>query len=318
MDSHPADQPDSHFGREEDYFLNELRRNHPLRGLDLRTLNDDQLAGAAARALLSHRGISETSNISKEIESEVSSLGSSVFRRSTRLIVQLARVSKLSSLNRPTEEQLEDLVEMTTLAFVHTVGAFDSLAILNGRLAGMEQYRDMGWQKRQYRKRLRSFAPEAVSLMDEGSHGFRYYRAVLSYRNLVHRQMPDIGTRVDRNASSTLRPMILLESGRHDEVMASFASDEWTKIAGIDQIGPRFLFLNPELTVRRLVTGGMPLLNRLLSATPFPSSHGAALDPDDSLLPTKMQRFAVERFGLTDVCPPIPDAAKGIGTHPTY
>lgn len=288
-------------------LLGDLPAGHPLHGLDLRTMSDERLADAAARAILPEWaclwGHLDHSNPAR---SEVIDLTSSILRRITRVIVQRTRVEQLSEGSEFSLEQLDELLEATTLAFVQMVGAFDAIALINGLLAGQTRYSDMLWQRSKFRDAIRSVGPAAASLMDEGTPGDLYFSAIRAFRNTIHRRMPDVGTSVPAGGDPAHTKAILtLESNGHQAIVDSFIAAGWTKFVGIELAGTDFLFLRPGTAVSLLMNDGVSLLNALLASTPVDRLDSALvmLDPDATLYPRQMQRYAVEYLHLAHLLP---------------
>ncbi|SNU01063.1 hypothetical protein SAMN06298212_10665 [Ruaniaceae bacterium KH17] len=286
--------------------LDDLAPNHPLHGLDLRDLSDERLAEAASRAILPDwvrmfRHI----DYQEAAQRELFNISWSVIRRVTRVIVQRTRVVKLSEDRRLTTEGLDELLELTTLAFVQMVGAFDTLAVINGLLNGQSRYPEMAWQRASFRDAIRHTAPIAAELMDDGSSGAAYFRAIRAFRNTIHRRMPDIGTSGGYREPSSTEAILLLSENGHQEIIDAFREVGWTDFVGIDLVGDDWLFFRPHTVVGLLLSDGVPLLNQLLASTPVaalgPQRDG--LEPNDSLWPLRMQEYAIEYLHLAHLLP---------------
>src|SRR4051812_32805443 len=129
----------------EPQVLNSLALDHPLYGFDVRRLTDDRLADAAARSLLgSYDRLAGHADLAVATHQEYADLAGSLLRRVTRILVQRTRILRLSEMGSPDLETQDELLEATTLAFIHMAGAFDALAIVNGRLCDQTGYNRMG------------------------------------------------------------------------------------------------------------------------------------------------------------------------------
>ena len=127
-------------------ILNSVSATHPLHGRDLRTLSDGILSEGASHAILpAFERVRSHLDHSKAEHSELSDLTSSAFRRITRILIQRIQIEKISLPGGPSHEIRDELLDAVTLAFVHMVGVFDAIALVNGLLAGHTNYRDMGW-----------------------------------------------------------------------------------------------------------------------------------------------------------------------------
>lgn len=290
--------------------LNVLSREHARNGVDLRTLSDEELAEAAARAILPEwdRLWCHLDSANAQYE-ELANLLSSIQRRVARILVQNTRVVKIVENGNLPQTLLDELVESTTLAFVHMVGAFDGLAIINGLLAGETDYWKFAWQKERFRDLVRVKAPEAAALMDEGTPGDLYFKAVRAFRNSIHNRMPDIGyTRAVRDDDDFVGAVLTLDSRGHQKIIDEFIAAGWTSFQGvtvIDTKESRFLSIRPEAVLNHLMNEGVPLLNQLLAATPIEllGDPRFKADADGEPYPTQMQQYAVQYLRLTHLLP---------------
>jgi hypothetical protein len=261
-------------------------------GRDLREFTDQRLADAAARAVLPSLDLPGPHS---------AALAGSALRRVTRIIIQRARVRRLDDGGELSLETQDELLEAVTLSVLHMAGALDALAIIHGLLAGESKYSKMGWQKEQFRGRVRSLSPAAASLFDRNSPGDRYLQAVLSLRNTVHRLMPDTGTagRHDGDPAHG-RAVLALERQSHPEIFEAFTKAGWTRFVGIELAGTDYLYLRPDTLVNLLLNDGVPLLAALINAVPTEplDAPRSALDPDRGLYPREMRDYAVDYFGL--------------------
>lgn len=287
--------------------LDGLPVDHPLHGLDLRTLSDERLADAAARAILPEWAwLWQHVDHRNPAHREIADMASSILRRVTRVIVQSNRVARLAEGSDFTLERLDELLEATTLAFVQMVGAFDALAVVNGLLSGQTRYPEMAWQRERFRDSVRLIAPGAAVLMDDRTPGDLYFRAVRAFRNTIHRRMPDVGTSSrDGGDPAHTKAVLTLESNGHQEIIETFTEAGWTTFVGIELVAPDYLFLQPSTALGRLTNDGVPLLNALLAATPVDRLGPArpTLNPDSTLYPLQMQRYAVGYLRLTHLLP---------------
>jgi hypothetical protein len=276
--------------------------DHPLHGLDLRKLSDERLADAAALAILPEwMQVWQHLDHMDPAHREIIDLTSSILRRVTRVIVQQTRISRLTENADFELERLDELLEATTLAFIHMVGAFDTVAIVNGLLSGQTRYPDLAWQRPQYRAAIRQVASAAVALMDDGTPGDHYFQAIRAFRNTIHRRMPDVGTSGRGGGDPAHTQAILtLESNGHQKIIDTFTAAGWTKFVGIELVGSNYLFLRPGTAVGLLMIDGVPLLNALLAATPADMLGLVKVvhDPDATLYPQKMRQYALEYLHL--------------------
>lgn len=291
----------------EPQLLDDLPSTHPLHGLDLRALSDERLADAAARAMLPEWArVWEHLDHKNPAHREVIDLTSSVLRRITRVIVQRSRISRLTENADSELVRLDELLEATTLAFIHMVGAFDTVAIVNGLLSSQTRYPDLAWQRSQFRDAIRPVTPAAAELMDDGSPGDLYFQAIRAFRNTIHRRMPDVGNSTrDGGDPAHTKAMLTLESDGHREIIDRFAAVGWTKVVGIELAGSHCLLLRPGAAVGLMVNDGVPLLNALLAATPADLLGPVkfTIDPDATLCPIRMQRYAAVYLHLAHLLP---------------
>lgn len=286
----------------EPQILDSVPLNHPLRGLDLRTLSDERLADGAARAILpafdrvwSHNGHAD------EPRAELLDLKDSALRRVTRVLIQLTRITQLSERRDLNLEAQDDLLDAMTLAFVHMVGVFDAIAIANGLLAGQTEYRQMGWQKRGFQKIMRRRSPKAMALLEPRTDGGKFLTAILSFRNTIHRRMPDPTAVGLENGDPALRHAgLILERRSHGEILDAFEAVGWTKFVGVELIGSDYLLLNPKTVMRLMLHDGIPLINSVVYAT-HAEELGARprmIDYDNTLYPRQLQEYAVKYLRL--------------------
>lgn len=287
----------------EPQVLDSVPAAHPLHGRDLRTLRDGPLAQAAAHAILpSFDRVRAHFNHADEEHAELIDLTSSAFRRIARILIQRAQIEKLSAYGEPSLDVQDDLLDAVTLAFVHMVGVFDAIAIINGLLAGQGSYQSMGWQKKDFRKEMRQAAPEAMALMESNADGGKYLNAILHFRNTIHRRMPDAATSGRAGGDPALRhATLLLERRSHGDILNAFKAIGWTKITGVNLISDSFLSLRPATLVLLLLNDGIPLLNRLMDETPIAGLGPSrlSLDPDEGLFPIQLREYAVGYLGLS-------------------
>lgn len=286
----------------EPQILDTLPSSHPLHGQDLREFSDERLADAASRGLLPgfDRLISHL-DYSVEAHQVSADLAASVLRRVTRILIQRTRVLRLTDDGDLNLRNQDELLEAVTLSFVHMVGAFDALAIINGCLAGMSRYPSMGWQKPAFRKAIQEHS-SAAQLFEPGTIGNRYLGAVLSFRNTIHRRMPDTGTSGPAGADLAHRHAVLtLESQSHQEIITSFEAADWTRYMGVERAGGSCLVLRPDTLIGLLINDGIPLLNAVMDATPVESlgPRRYVLDPNDGLYPQPMRDYALRYLGIT-------------------
>lgn len=222
------------------------------------------------------------------------------------MLMQRVRIEQAlsgSGAGEPTLEVSDELLDCVTLAFVHMAGAFDVVAIVNGLLAGFDDYRAMGWQKKEFRNKLRPINSDVVDLMEPEATGGRLLRAVLDLRNTIHRRMPDTATTGREGGDPQLREMeMMLEHRSHAEIFDAFEAVGWLKYVGIQRHG-NFLFLRPATTVGMLIGDGIPILNSLLELTPRDPAHQIDLDPEDSLYPAQLLRYAAEYLRVAHLVP---------------
>lgn len=285
----------------EPQILASVAAHHPLYGFDLRRLSDDRLADAAARSLLmSHERLAAHTDYSVESHQEYANLAGSLLRRITRILILRARILRLSETGSPSLETQDELLEATTLAFVHMAGAFDVLAIINGLLCDQTQYNRMAWQMTDFQKVLRQRSPVTMSLLEPSESGGRYLAAVLAFRNTVHRRMPDTGTSGRADGDPAFRHAVLtLERSSHEAIFTTFKAAGWTRFVGIELVG-EYLWVRPSTLVGLLLNDGIPLLNAVADATPIESlgPRRYSLDPDAGLYPRQMRDYAVGYLGL--------------------
>ncbi|WP_294179804.1 hypothetical protein [uncultured Schumannella sp.] len=285
----------------EPQVLASLATDHPLHGYDLRQLSDDRLADAAARSLLvSHEQLAAHPDYSVAANQEHANLAGSLLRRVTRILVQRTRVLHLSETGSPNLETQDELLEATTLAFIHMAGAFDALAIINGLLCGQTQFNRMAWQMTDFQKVMREHSPVAMSLLEPNAAGGRYLAAVLAFRNTVHRRMPDTGTFGQADGDPALPHAVLtLDKQSHDAIFTTFEKAGWTRFVGIELVG-EYLWVRPSTLVGLLLNDGIPLLNAVADVTQAESlgQRHYSLDPDAGLYPRQMRDYAVSYLGL--------------------
>lgn len=294
----------------EPQVLNSVSGSHPLYGRDLRTFSDVHLAEGAARAILPAFGdlwarlnVGTEASAVNEAHRGERELVSSALRRLSRILVQRIRIESIlpgSGSGVPSVEVSDEVLDAVTLAFVHMAGVFDALAITNGLLAGRTEYREMGWQKTKFRNDLRQYAPDAVALMSPEVAGGKLLRAVLDFRNTIHRQMPDVSFNGRAGGDPQLRElMFLLERRSHGNIFAAFEDARWTRFVGVELVGD-LLFLSPATIMLLMLNDGVPVLNRLLSATPVDTlaTSPPTLNPNGSLYPSQLRTYAVEYLGL--------------------
>jgi hypothetical protein len=279
--------------------LDKVPSGHPLRGFDLRKFTDEQLAEAATREILPNidRLFSWSSTPTSSVPAD---LAGTVVRRVTRILVQRTKIVRFVASGHIDLEMQDELLEAVTLCFLHIAGAFDALAIINGVLAGESNYSMMGWQKSDFRHRIRAFAPKAVALFDKETAGNRYLGAVLSFRNTVHRRMPDTGqSGVHRGDPAHQRAVLVLERGSHAEIFDSFNAAAWTRFVGITPVGNEYLVLRHDTLIDCLLNGGIPLLNALLKALVETfDPNGPVVESDRGLYPRQMRNYAVRYLRL--------------------
>ncbi len=296
-----------YFHSREPQVLNDLPLDHPLYGADIRRFTDVQLADAASRALLPEwNRLWERVDFQGDAHKEIAEITGSILRRITRVIVQDIRATNLMTNSDFRLEQLDDLLEVTTLAFIQMAGAFDALAIANGLLCGLKKYPNMLWQRENFRDSIRSSAPVAASLLDGGTPGDIYFQAVRAFRNTVHRTMPNVGTSGPYNGDPSHGKAILtFESNAYEEIIKTFKAAGWINSNGIELIGKDYLHLRPETAIRVLLRDGIALLNKLLTATPVELLGPVRLDadPNRTLYPVRMQEYAVSYFRLSHLLP---------------
>lgn len=287
----------------EPQILDSVPATHPLHGRDLRTLGDGNLAEGAAHAILpGFERVRAHLDHSNEEHSELSDLTSSAFRRITRILIQRIQIEKISGHGDPSLEIQDELLDATTLAFVHMVGVFDAIALINGLLTGQAIYPDMGWQKKDFCKVMRKEAPGVMALMESQVAGGKFRRAVMDFRNTIHRRMPDPAISGRAGGDPALRETrMLLERRSHGEILDAFQAVGWTKYAGVDLAGDSLLSLKPATVVGLMLNEGIPLINKLMDATPIEKlgARCRAGDPDKTLYPTQLKEYAVEYLGLT-------------------
>lgn len=295
----------------EPQVLDSLPTSHPLHGCDIRSLSDAVLADGAARAILPSFGPLWGSLCSSgRASDEVGNLASSTLRRVVRVLMQRIRIEQLlpgSGAGAPGLDVSDEVLDCVTLAFVHMAGAFDAVAIINGLLAGLTDYRDMGWQKKVFRQKLRPTNPAAADLMEPSADGGRLLRAVLDFRNTIHRRMPDPATIGREGGDPQLRQMaLLLDRRSHEEIFDAFAAKGWLNFVGMRQHGDH-LWLQPTTTMSLMLTDGIYILNSLLALTPRDPGSDIEPDPDKSLYPTQLRRYAVEYLHLSHLQLPTHD-----------
>lgn len=287
-------------------ILDTVPATHPLYGRDIRGVGDVYLTEAAARALLPslEKKPSSRASGSPELHREVADHTGSVIRRVGRVLVQHVRIGQVLGSGAPNLETQDEVLEMVTLAFIHMAGAFDAVAIVNGLLAGNDSYRDMGWQKKRFRQMLRTTLPEAADLMRPDAPGGLLLLAILSLRNTIHRRMPDPATKGRADGDPALTEMtLILERRSHGEIFEAFESVGWTRYVGIERAGEH-LFVRPETVVRLLIRDGVPVLDKLLELTPYDGAGRERVDPDQTLYPTQLRRYAVDYMSLSALLPP--------------
>lgn len=283
--------------------LNEVDPDHPLFGRDLRTLDDALLAEAATRGLLPESGRFQRSiDFRDDSNQEIVGLTGSIQRRVSRALLMKLRIASQTRVSSFTLGDMDELLELATTAFIHIVGAFDALAVVNARIAGQENYGRMGWQNKEFQQFVKRTAPGAVELMNGGTVGGRYFDVIRAFRNTIHRCMPSVGTRAPSNGDPAHTTAILmLDVTSHPEVLQMFEKAGWTKSHGIKPIGARFLSVEPGVLVLKLFNEGIPLLNDLFKLTPrvSPSLAGPGQDPKRSPTPPQLQQYAAAYFGVS-------------------
>lgn len=291
-------------------ILDSVPESHPLYGRDLRTIPDVHLAEGAARAILPAferllsrlNGARGSSAVGERLE-DVHDLVGSAFRRVGRILVQRMHIQSIlpgPGAGVASIEISDEVVDSITLAYVHMAGAFDALAIVNGLLAGLTDYRDMGWQKSGFRSAVRRHAPDAVALMVPEVADGKYLRAVLNFRNTIHKRMPDPANTGRADGDPQLRETrLLLERRSHGDIFEAFQAAGWTDFVGVELVGD-YLLLRPKTIMDLMLSNGVRALNQLLDATPVETSSTSplAVDPDRSLYPTQLRAYAVEYLGL--------------------
>lgn len=294
----------------EPQILDSVARDHPLHGIDLRTIPDVHLAEGAARAVLpgverlwAHLVVPDGASLARDRHEEVRDLTSSALRRLSRIFVQHIHIRRIlpgSGAGAPSIEISDEVLDSVTLAYVHMAGVFDALALVNGLMAGMSNYREMGWQKSKFRRELMVHAPEAVELMRPNVRGGQFLAAVLSFRNTIHKRMPDPATIGRSGGDPQLRELrFRLERRSHGEILEAFEKAGWTKYVGAQLMGDD-LYLRPENALGLMLNDGVPILNQLLYATPVDvlATPPLALDPDHSLYPSQLRTYALHYLGL--------------------
>lgn len=294
----------------EPQILESVSEDHPLYRRDLRTIPDVHLAEGAARAILpgferihARLGVIPSGAVGSGVREEVSDLSSSALRRASRILMQRARIETIlpgSGAGPPSIEVSDEVLDAVTLAYVHMAGVFDALAIVNGLLAGLTNYREMGWQKRQFRRDVRRHAPKAVELMAPEGAGGEVLGAVLSFRNTIHKRMPDPVEIGRAGGDPQLREMRLhLERHSHGDIFTAFQDAGWTKYVGVQLAGDH-LFVRPESLTGCMLNDGVPVLNQLSDATPVEDAGGRplSLNPERSLYPSQLRAYAIEYLGL--------------------
>lgn len=247
--------------------------------------------------------VTPEASAASELHTEVRDLTSSALRRVSRILVQRIHIATIlpgSGAGPPTIEVSDEVLDAVTLAYVHMAVVFDALAIVNGLLADMSDYRQMGWQKSKFREELRPHAANAVELVSPGTAGDRLLRAVLSFRNTIHKRMPDPATTGRAGGDPQLREMRLhLERRSHGEIFDAFEEVGWTKFVGVQLVGDHLL-LRPESALGLMLNDGVPILNQLLHATPIDAliASPMAMDPDRSFYPSQLREYAVKYLGL--------------------
>lgn len=283
-------------------ILSSLPSSHPLYGRALNTFSKEQLAEAASHALLPGldrlRSHFDGSNAAHK---ELADLAGSVFRRVTRIIIQRTRITRLTDERQLTIEAQDDLLEATTIAFIHMAGALDALAIINGHLSNVTHYPSMGWQKKTFLDAIQGRSGSAAKLFRSGSAGNRFLHAVLQFRNTIHRRMPDTGTvgPAEGDPAHT-RAILALESSGHQEILTSFEAVGWTGYVGIELIGGNFLTIQPATLIGLLMNDGIPLLNAVMDATPVEQlgDRRSIPAPDATLYPNQLRTYATRHLGL--------------------
>jgi hypothetical protein len=176
-----------------------------------------------------------------------------------------------------------------------------------GYWRGLTNYHDMAWQYPRFRDSIRHVAPESAALMDKGSSGDSYFAALRAFRNTIHRRLPDIGTSVQAQGDpADAKAIFTLESNGHQDIIDAFTAAGWTKLVGIEVVGPGdLMLLQPRTALRLFAQDGVPLLNALFRATPVHSLGPVqiTLDVDATLYPLQMQRYAVDYLQLAHLLP---------------
>lgn len=159
----------------------------------------------------------------------------------------------------------------------------------------------MAWQFKRFRDAIRDVAPRAAELMDDGTPGALYFRAIRALRNTIHHRMPGIGTSGRYKGDPSLRnPVLIVEGKDHGGIIEAVTAAGWTRFVGVKSVGNDMLILRFENALMRLMNDGIPLLNDLLAATPTERMGPAryALDADDTLFPRQMREYALDYLNL--------------------
>ena len=103
---------------------------------------------------------------------------------------------------------------------------------------------------------MRQEAPGVMALMEPQAIGGKFFRAVMDFRNTIHRRMPDTTVSGRSGGDPALRSAnILLERRSHGEILESFQAIGWTNYVGVDRAGDSFLLLRSEAVMRLMLNG---------------------------------------------------------------
>lgn len=282
--------------------IDDVAEDHPLHGADIRSAPEAMLVEAAGLAILpSLERYTSHMDLSDPHGRRLAEFASSMPRRVERFLLLRRQADELTG-RVPSIDDLDDLRDVVTLSFVHLMGAFDILAIVADGVVGLNSpLRDVGWQKRGFRERVRPKAPELVALVDADSEGKKTLDVVFSIRNTIHRRMPDGGSLGRYEGDPSLRHAILhFEREFHEEVLDAINAAGWAAYVGITKVGADMLIIRPDTLLLMALNRCVVLFNTIMDKTPVerlgPQTN--RMPPEKSQFPMSMRRYAVKRYGV--------------------
>lgn len=279
--------------------------DHPMYRWDLRAKSDEYFAECAARAMVPSFEVSPRFLSNPMFpDAQLATLVSTALRRFTRVILQRARIMKSDSAENLSLDTQDQLLESAVLAFVHMVGALEAVAVINGRLAGIEDSSRMGWQKESFRRSLREKASGAPSISKVYATSATYYKAVLEFRNTIHQTMPQTLIQSKYHTDPAFSHVrIELDGVIHKRAVEAFQSAGWLELPKVGRDAGRNLLLRPESLVSKMLLQGYPVLDSLLEATctDWGLPRHVRRDPAKTLYPQEAREYALKYFRLGSV-----------------